>query len=199
MVSLRSRLVEAPVSTLKTSTIDHSAHESDDDQPRSANQPRSDEHSQLMTPAETDVPSLLDVALASSGAMEVAQGVGAGIDVDQGELNGPGIEETEEERDILRDMVEDGTANYENATNNTHQSIPPSGSIDAASSSIKLTEEDQPIRDQLHPSTDQASSNARPKRKITIDRIGTCRSLGMLSIHPITGHRTHILSSICNA
>jgi hypothetical protein len=200
MVSLRSRLVEAPATTLNTSPVDQSAHESDDGQARSVNQPGSNElseHSQHMTAADTDLPSLLDVALASSGAMEVAQGVGADIDVTQGELNGPGIEEAEEERDRLNtasdmtdtspatfseDMVEDGTANSENETNNTHQSEPQLGSTETASSSIEPVEEDRPIKGQLHltGTTGQASSSAQLKRKRSIDRIETSRKLGML-------------------
>jgi len=183
MVSLRSRLVEAPVATLKTSTVDHFAHESDDSEPRSAKQPGSDElseHTQLMTPADTDVSSLLDVALASSGAVEVAQGLGADIDADQGELNGPVIEEAEEGRDRLSaasdmtdaspaafsgDIVDDGTANSENEAN-AHQFVLQLGSTEIALSSVE-------------------PPSAQLKRKRNIET-WTGRNPGMLSINPIT-------------
>src|SRR4051794_1885319 len=104
MVSLRSRVVEAPATTLKSSTTDHSGHQSEDNQPRSVSQPGPDElseRSQLMTPANADVPSLPDVALASSEATKVAQSVSTGIDIDQGEPNHPGIEAAAEEHDML--------------------------------------------------------------------------------------------------
>jgi hypothetical protein len=207
MVSLRSRIVEPPPAILKTSTADHSAHESKDDRPGSTDLPstgRISEQSQLMIPVDTKVPSLLDVTLTNSMATKISQEASA---ADHGELKCPGVEKAEEGCEnsnaasdvtdispatLLSDTDENGgTANHENETNVAHQSVLQLGSsTEAASSSVKNTE-DQPIRHQPNLVPSLASCSPPLKRKRTVDRTRTSRSLGMSSINFLTEHRTH--------